>query len=167
MSNVFSLRFGSGQTVSGLSPTFIQFRSLGGSALTAPAITEISTSGIYGFTAVAASLPIFFVADGATTGLTNDFRYVTGQLDLRDLIDQTGITIISLVGAIGSTASSFGTNSVDPGDLFGYLKRLQELFEGNGNFNKTTGGWDMYSRGSSQLLRSKTLANSASIVTKT
>jgi hypothetical protein len=77
-----------------------------------------------------------------------------------------GISLGNLSNLIGSTASSFGTDSVDPVDLFGYLKRTQEFLEGNQNYTKIPGSWDIYSRGSSQLLRSKTLTNSISMVVK-
>lgn len=67
---------------------------------------------------------------------------------------------------IGSTASTFGSTSADPDSLFGYLKRIQELIEGNQDFNKSTGAWEMWSRGSSTMLRLKTLTNSTTGVTK-
>lgn len=67
---------------------------------------------------------------------------------------------------IGTTASTFGSTSADPDSLFGYLKRIQELVEGNQDFNKSTGAWEMWSRGSSTLLRIKTLTNSTTGVTK-
>lgn len=78
-----------------------------------------------------------------------------------------GTTFALLPASIGSTASSFGSTSTDPGTIYGYLMRLQELMEGNAVFNKSTGVWDMYSRGSSTLLREKTLTNSSSQATKT
>lgn len=70
-----------------------------------------------------------------------------------------------ILNRIGSTASSFGTTLVDPGDLFGYVKRNLEAFEGNQNFNKTTGAWQIQTRGST-LLREKTVTNAANAVTK-
>lgn len=87
------------------------------------------------------------------------------------------VTIISLAqfGAtnsaeillrIGTTASSFGTTLVDPGDLFGFLKRAQEFREGDQTFNKTTGAWNISTRGGT-LLVTKTLVNSSTEVTKT
>lgn len=68
---------------------------------------------------------------------------------------------------IGSTNSSFGSTNTDPGDLFGYMKRTLEHFEGNEVYTKASGVLDIYSRGSSTLLRSKTIANSISTVIKT
>lgn len=78
-----------------------------------------------------------------------------------------GVSLNIVISGIGSTASSFGTDVSDPVDLFGYMKRLQELLEGNQAYTKLSGVWDMYSRGSSQLLREKTLANSVTQVIKT
>lgn len=72
-----------------------------------------------------------------------------------------------IIASIGSSNSSFGTNTTDPTDLFGYLKRVQELLEGNNTYTKSTGVLDIYSRGSSQLLREKTFANNSTQVTKT
>jgi hypothetical protein len=69
-------------------------------------------------------------------------------------------------GQIGTTASSFGSTSVDPSDLFGYLKRIQENLEGDQRFIKSSGVLDIYNRGSSTLLREKTITNSSSSVIK-
>lgn len=77
-----------------------------------------------------------------------------------------GANFTDLLNRIGTTASSFGTTSVDPGDMFGFLKRLQELQEGQASFDKSTGTWLIQTRGAT-LLRSRTLSNSASSVTKT
>lgn len=78
-----------------------------------------------------------------------------------------GSTLGPVLDVLGATTSSFGTSTVDPGTLFGYVKRLQELLEGNAAFNKQSGIWDMYSRGSTTLLREKTLANTSTAATKT
>lgn len=81
-----------------------------------------------------------------------------------------GSTISSFgvaMAGIGSTASTFGTDAADPVTLFGFMKRIQELQEGNSIYTKATGVWGIYSRGSSQLLRSKTIADSTSAVNKT
>jgi hypothetical protein len=75
-------------------------------------------------------------------------------------------SLSGLVLAIGSTASSFGTSSVDPVDLFGFMKRVMENLEGNETFYKASGNLVQYSRGSSVTLWSKTIANSTSLVVK-
>lgn len=71
-----------------------------------------------------------------------------------------------ILNRIGTTASSFGSTGTDPGDVYGFLKRLQELQEGQASFDKTTGIWQIQTRGATTL-RSRTLLNSASSVTKT
>ena len=141
--------------------------------------------------------PIYFLAYSVTTvssGLTSD-QYITGVLDPVLAIDQAiGITTINLgstvlgigitllaIGTtlpsimafnssfIGSTASSFGTTGVDPTTVFGYLKRLQELLEGDQVFSAAGGTFLMYNRGAlgtTTLLRSKLISNSGSSVTK-
>ena len=77
-----------------------------------------------------------------------------------------GNTLADISTRLGSTASSFGSTSVDPGTIFGYLKRAQEFSEGNASYLKSSGAWALYSRGSSTLLVSKALSNSATGVTK-
>lgn len=76
----------------------------------------------------------------------------------------SGATLVGLIGSLGST---FGGQSTDPIDLFGYMKRFQELMEGDNYYFKATGALDLYSRGSSTLLRIKSIANSISTVIKT
>lgn len=157
----YFIQFGIGNPASftGLSPTFLVFNTTAG-ATTAPGITEVpTTTGIYYFNynLGGASNPITFVADGATTGLNANQRYVSGALDPVQAIDQQ----------IGTSANSYGSTSVDPTTLFGYMKRNLEFEEGNSTFNKTSGLWDIYSRGSSTLLIEKTLVDSGGIITKT
>lgn len=71
---------------------------------------------------------------------------------------------------IGSTASSIGSTSVDPSTVFGLLKRIQEFLEGDNVFTPATGTWLIYNRaslGTTTLLRTKTVINQASQITKT
>lgn len=160
----YTLIFGSGNPTgnTGLSPTFIVFKSVpGGNNVIPPGITEIPTStGLYYFSyGVTAS--ISFVVDGGST-LSSAVRYIPGALDPSDAVDEQ---LALITAEIGTTASSFGSTAVDPGTLYGYLKRLQELGEGNATFDKTTSVWSIYSRGSSTQLASKTFAdNSGNIV---
>lgn len=76
------------------------------------------------------------------------------------------VSLVPLVGLIGSTASSFGTTATDPVDFFGYMKRFQALLEGNNTYNKASGVLSLYSRGGSVLLRELTITNSVSTVIK-
>jgi hypothetical protein len=76
------------------------------------------------------------------------------------------VSLVPLVGLIGSTASSFGTTATDPADFFGYMKRFQELLEGANAYNKASGVLSLYSRGSSVMLRQLTITNSVSTVIK-
>jgi hypothetical protein len=85
---------------------------------------------------------------------------------IQSMVGVNSSLITSLDTKIGSTLSSFGTTSVDPGDLFGYLKRAQEFREGDQTFNKVTGAWDISTRGGTLLIQ-KTLTQSSSSVTKT
>lgn len=144
------LQFGSGNPTdnTGLAPTFIQFYTQAGATVAPPGITEIFTgSGLYRFQ-YAPTLSIVFVADGGAL-LSNSDRYVTGVLDPIQAVDEV----------LGQTSDSFGSTSVDPGSAMGYLKRALEFNEGNADFQKATGVWSISSRGSSTLLRTKTLTN--------
>lgn len=166
MAKEYWLKFGSGNAslTTGLSPTFVIFNSWTGGAITAPGITQpITGFGFYRFE-YSPSFSIVFQCDGATTGLINADRFITGSLDPAAAIDER---VNDILADIGTTASTFGTTAVDPGTLYGYLKRLQELLEGDATFNKTTGVWDIYSRGSSTLLREKTLTNTSGNAGKT
>ena len=149
----YVLEFGSGnpQNFTGLAPSLISFYQLSdGQTIAPPGITELfAGSGQYRFQ-YDATLSIAFIADGGAT-LAPQNRYVSGILDPLDVIDQR----------IGSTASSFGSTSVDPGDLFGYAMRNQEWQEGDATFNKSSGAWNVSSRGSSTLLASKSLTNTS------
>lgn len=77
-----------------------------------------------------------------------------------------GQTITVNVTGVGTAGSTFGGISTDPIDMFGYMKRMQEFLEGNAAFDKSSGSWSLYSRGSSTLLRTKTLANATTGITK-
>lgn len=180
MSKVYYTRFGSGdpRLSSGLVPTFVYFNN-NGAAVTPPAIAEVlGATGIYSFT-YGTTTPICFLLDGATTGL-GAYRYVTGSIDPADRADEYGNTIVAqnvtiqasigtggtLLAFFGTPGSTFGGQFTDPIDMFGYLKRFQELLEGDNTYIKPTGVFDLLSRGSSTLLRAKTIANSISTVIK-
>ena len=156
-----------------------------------------TASGLYGFSyLISATQSIYFLAYSVTavsSGIASD-EYITGVIDPILAIDQNvngvgvtmtaigvsslalGNTILSInqigssfVSYIGSTASSFGTTSVDPSTIFGYLKRLQELLEGDQTFAAGIGQWQLYNRGAlgtTTLLRVKNILNNGALVTK-
>lgn len=156
MAKNYLLQFGS-TTWTGLTPSFILFKTFpGGTNVTPPGITEIPTaSGLYYFT-WGPTNSIAFVVDGGAALTSPVTRYITGDLDPIQAVDEK----------IGTTEDSFGSTSVDPTTIFGYVKRLQEWNEGNATFNKSSGAWDVYSRGSSVMLAEKELVDAASEVTK-
>lgn len=159
MAKEFWVTFGSGaaETNTGLTPTFTQFRSFSGT-ISSPSISELAaSSGCYGFTFTPlATMSIFFQLDGGS-GLGTSDRYVQGVIDPLLVVDQR----------LGTTSDSIGSTSVDPSTIFGYVMRHLEFLEGNASFTKATGLWDIYSRGSSTLLREKALTNNSSSATKT
>lgn len=157
MAKNYYLKFGSGDpaSFSGLSPTFTIFSATGISALVAPGVTETPAgSGLYGFI-YEPTQSIIFKADGGA-GLSSGDRYITGVLDPIQAVDER----------VGTTSDSYGSTSVDPTTVMGFAKRQQEIQEGNAVFNKSTGVWDIYSRGSSTLLREKTLTNTTTQAAK-
>lgn len=156
MKNYF-LTFGAGdpRLNTGLTPTFILFFDYLGATMTPPGITEIfAGSGFYRFQ-YAASFPICFLADGGAA-LADSARYVRGALDPIQAVDEK----------VGAGGDSFGSTSADPSTIFGLAKRLQEVLEGDQQYVKATGIWNIYSRGASTLLRQKTLANDTTEVTR-
>ena len=184
----YLLQFGTGNpsSFSGLAPTFITFKTIpGGTNVTPPpGITEIPTAtGLYYFT-FGATTSVVFTVDGATSGLSDPVRYISGEVSALDQLDVNlaaqGSTLVAIgntlaamgssfapfLSLIGTTTSSFGDSTTDPLTVFGYLRRLQEFNEGNANFTKSSGFWSIYSRGSSYLLAQKTIADTASNVTK-
>lgn len=145
-------------TFSGLSPTFTLFRigpTLPWSSITPPGISEIATgTGIYTF-AYNATLPIAFVLDGGAL-LADSVRYVRGILDPIQAVDER----------VGFPGDSIGSTATDPSTLMGYASRNQEIMEGDATFDKTTGVWNIQTRGGTTI-QSKTLTNTSGSVTKT
>jgi hypothetical protein len=152
----YYLKFGTGNpsAFTGLTPTFTVFSMGGMTALSAPGITEAPAgSGLYGFQFGTTQSIIFLVDGGAVLSATD--RFIVGGLDPVQAVDQT----------IGQTTDSYGTTLTDPVSVLGYCKRTQEFNEGNKIFTKSTGIWDIYSRGSTTLLREKTLSNNVTQAT--
>ena len=161
MSKTYVVVVGSGNpaTYSGLSPTMSIFQNyISGAGWTnavGPTILETgSGTGLYYFNYEPLT-PYAFVCDGGSA-LSSSDRYVKGVLDPIQAVDEK----------IGFSTDSFGSTAADPSSIYGYLKRALEFMEGNSTFDKTAGTWAIYSRGSSTMLRSKTLTNSSGNVNK-
>ena len=198
MAKTYFLRFGEGdpRTYTGLTPTLAVFKLSDGTNITAPALAEVTSMGVWSFS-YGTTVPIAFLADAFTTGLGLGTvgRYVMGSIDPADRADEYGNTLVaigttnlavgtsnlaisvtilaisttmsSLLGGIGTAGSTFGGLSTDPIDLFGYAKRVIENLEGNQTFLKGSGALAILSRGSSTTLANKTITNSISTVIKT
>lgn len=157
MAKNYDLIFGTGNpaTKTGLSPTFLVFANFGGSLITAPVVTEVpAASGHYQFV-YGPTNAIKFTVDGGGT-LSDGDRYIVGVLDPVQAVDEK----------VGTLGDSFGSTAIDPTTLIGYAKRNQEFLEGNAVFTKSTGIWDVYSRGSSTLLVEKDLTNTTTLASK-
>ena len=158
----YTFSFGSGNpsTYTGLAPTFLTFNNISsGSSLARPGITEIfAASGVYRFQyEPQADTPVFFLLDGGSTITSDADRYIKGNLDPIQQVDQV----------VGVTSASVGSTSTDPANMYGMLNRLVAFLEGNNIFTKSTGILDFYAKGSSTLLVEKTLTNSTTSTTKT
>lgn len=157
MSKSYWLKFGSGDpaTYTGLSPTLSIFSAGGLTAVAAPGITETpSGSGLYRFD-YGPTQSIIFKADGGSALASGD-RYITGVLDPIQSVDEK----------IGTTSDSIGSTTTDPSTVLGYLRRNLEFNEGDATYTKSTGTWAISSRGSTTLLREKTLTNNTTTATK-
>lgn len=111
MAKFYSLQFGAGdpRTFTGLAPTFLIFvRMTDGATIAPPAITEsLTSSGIYQFS-YGVTQPISFLADAATTSPGAAGRYVVGQIDPVDRMDEVGVTLV----AIGTSNIALGTSNI-------------------------------------------------------
>ncbi len=156
MAKTYWAAFGSDPRVtSGQSPTFVIFQTGAGATVAPPAVTEpLAGSGFYAFTYGPTASIVFLLDAGAAVSSSD--RYISGALDPIQAVDEK----------VGTSLDSFGSTSVDPTTIFGYVKRNLEFNEGDATFNKASGAWDISSRGSSTLLREKTLANSTTEVSK-
>lgn len=153
----YYLKFGTGDPASftGLTPTFTIFSANGVTSVTAPGITETPAgSGLYQFV-YGPTQSILFKVDGGSA-LSGSDRYIVGTLDPIQAVDEK----------VGYTTDSIGSTATDPSTVLGYLKRNLEFMEGNANFTKSTGVWQVYSRGSSTLLTQKTLTNTTTAAGK-
>lgn len=194
--NQFLVQFGTGSpaTYTGLSPTFTVFNVVGVGNTTPPSIAEISSTGLYQFTYSPVS-PIAFVVDGTSSISDSTIRYVAGLLDpstsyqpayMSTLLTGMGNTLGSMatlgannVTLMGTLADSIGSTLTDPSTMFGFLKRIQEFNEGNRSFTKSSGVFELWSRGvthvlgastysgTSTMLISKTVTDSGSVITNT
>ena len=160
----YYLKFGTGNPSSytGLTPTFTIFSAMGLTTMAGPGITEGPVgSGLYGFQYGPPTLSIVFLADGGVNLSATD-RYIVGGLDPVQAVDVT----------IGyPQTDSFGSTSIDPTTIAGYARRNLEFNEGDKNYNKSLGVWDIYSRGATEgvvsgtLLREKILTNTVTSAT--
>ncbi len=158
------------RTYTGLAPTFVQFVNQLGQTLAPPGITEtfVGTGFYRSDYTVGLSTSIQFLVDGGAT-LSPSVRYITGNIFEQNSLDTLGTTLLTVANVaplIGSTVASFGSTSVDPSTVFGYLRRALEVQEGNQTFLKSSGQWSILSRGSSALLTTKLLSSDTTGVTR-
>jgi len=99
-----------------LAPTFLTFKNtLDGNDVTPPTLTQLSTTGVYGFT-FSATFPAYFRVDGITIASATD-RFVIGVVDpVLDVDSQLTAASTSLL-AIGSSNIALGTTAVNLGTL--------------------------------------------------
>lgn len=154
----YYLVFGSGDPSNntGLSPSFTVFQNSAGGATTAPSISEIGSSGIYTFSYDPQG-SINFVADGATTGLTDSNRYVIGSLDVGDGLQNLDV---------GTASDTIGDDSTEPTSLFGFIRRIQNFLEGQSVYTKATGAFVVKDKSGATTLTDQTITDNDTTVTK-
>lgn len=151
-----AFKLSDGTLYSSASPTFVLFQTETGTTLAPPGVTQkIAGTGAYNFNFPGSTLSVFFRVDGGAS-LSADRRYIEGVLDPLLTLDQK----------IGTLTDSIGSTSVDPSTIFGYVKRAQELSEGNATYVKATGLWGLSSRGGTTLLRQFALVNDTTAATR-
>lgn len=158
MAKTYYVKFGSGdpRVNTGLSPTFVIFSQGGLTAIAGPTITEKPAgSGMYQFV-YGPTMAVAYLMDGMGS-LGSADRYISGVLDPIQAVDQQ----------IGFITDIFGTTGADPSTLYGYFRRFLEMVEGNQVFTKATGVWQMFNRGSSTLLRTKSMTDTLTSSTRT
>jgi hypothetical protein len=159
-----------GVSMAAIGATILQAEIFQGTTLVAIGNTSIAL----GQTAVAveSNQGVTLVAIGnslSALGITN----VAIGTSIYALEQAIGSTLLSIAGmgasiltAIGSTASLIGDLTHDPVDLFGYVKRLAELDQGQETFVKGSGVLTMFDRTGATTLAQRTVTNSASVVIK-
>lgn len=111
----FAFGSGSPTVTAGLSPTFIYFVNTSGATIVPPTISQIVTgSGLY-LANYSATQTIAFILDGATTGLANSDRYISGVMDPYDLFGFTMTAIGDTTIALGTTNVALGITHVGQG----------------------------------------------------
>lgn len=129
--------------------------------------TSIAAIGNLGSTLMAQGTTL--VAQGSTLvgqGITLIAQGAT-IVAIGNTLSAIGSTNSAFFGLIGDNSSSYGSTSMDPTTVFGFLKRAQEMSEGNQTYVKATGILDFYSRGSTTLLREKTIVDTSTSTAKT
>lgn len=150
--------FGLGSTLSAQSATL--------SALGTTAVSYGLLNFALGTTSVAYGSANFALGTTAVALGTTAVALGITNVAIGTTLSGLGTTIVVTVAGIGNAGSTIGGISSNPIDLFGFMKRAQEFWEGNAGFNKTSGAWSVYSRSSSILIATKTLTNSVSGITK-
>ncbi len=166
VSSIGSTLVAQGTTLVAIGNTAIAIGSTNSQKITNEGVT-LSAVGVtlVNNAALLASQGVSLIAIGSTI-LAGQVNEGITLVAIGNTLASIGSTVSIIIPEIGSTASSFGDQTTDPVDLYGYLKRILENLEGNQTFLKLSGVLDIYSRGSTTLLREKTLANSVTSIIK-
>lgn len=145
-----------GTTNVALGSTNFALNSIGNSLITSD--INLGTSILaQGLTTLGYGVSTYAVATTILAGLSNIVVSVSLS---SSVIDEINLKL-------GATTSAFGDSALDPGSVFGYLKRLQEFNEGDAIFSKSTGVWTITDRTGATTIATKTLSNNNTQVTKT
>jgi len=98
----------------------------------------------------------------------------TSNIALGTTMVAIGTTILSQVAfgsslmfLVGDNASLIGNDVSDPTTVFGFLKRAMNTREGDENYTKATGVLQIYDLTGATLLRTQTISDTATNVTRT
>lgn len=116
-----------------------------------------------GTSLTAAGVTVVAIGNSLTTKLTN---MGTTLVAIGNTVGNIGGSLSVTVSGIGSTASTLGDNVTPPGDLFGYLMRIDALLEGQSQFLKGAGILTYFDKTGATTLSVRTLTNNISLVTK-
>lgn len=110
MSTQYVVQFGSGNPTlrTGLTPTFVQFRTVStGATALPPSIAEISNIGLYQFV-YGPTVAISFVLDGGAAITDSGIRFLSQQLDPAQTIDVAVANLGTTTVAMGNSLSILG-----------------------------------------------------------
>ena len=127
-----------------------------GNTLTSVATVQLATG---------TSISVLALGSTLTAIGTAQTNMGTTLVAIGNTMGTIGTSFAAILTVLGGPGDSFGGITTQPTTIYGIVQRVQEDMEGTATFDKATGTWTIMSRGGS-LLATRTLANTASTITK-